>query len=118
MFHLINKFWTLSHQVNNLVLVGLSVYDSHELGLGGVSQETGHRLDWEIDCHDVIVFLNFNVTRVVFEEHVRVSTLVWAHDFFDIWQSYSKLIDQSVNIKALNNIAKERVSLQITIHLL
>lgn len=107
MLHFINKFRALSHQVNNLVLVGLSVHDSHKFSLGGVCQESGYRLDWEIDCHDVVVFLNFDITRMVFKEHVRVRVLVWAHDLLHIWQSNSKLVNQSVYIESLNNITKE-----------
>ena len=85
MLHLINELWALSHQVNDLMLVGLPVYYSHELCLRRVCQETGYWLDWEVDCHDVVVFLNFHVTSVVLEKHVRICVLVWAHNLFNIW---------------------------------
>jgi len=87
------------------MLIRLPVYNSHKFDFCCIRQKTSHRLNREINCHDVIVFLDLNVSRVVLEKHIGIGLIIGSHYFLDIWQCNSQLVDQGIDIKTLNDVA-------------
>jgi len=93
MLHLVNELWGFSNEVNDLVLVALSIHRTHEGVLSGLGQELAHWLNWEVDSHDFAVLLDFYIACVLLEEDVAVFRREWLNQSFYVHQGYAKLID-------------------------
>jgi len=76
------------------VLVAISANGFLEVIFGGFGQKYRNGLDWKVNSHDVVVFLNLHIASVFFEEFVQIfelfssgSYLLSKFDFFtDFWE--------------------------------
>lgn len=72
MLHFIDEFRSSCDQIVNLVLVTFSVYRPQKQILSGTRQKSSDWLDGEVNCHDLIVFHNLDVSSMIRKEQVDV----------------------------------------------
>jgi len=107
MLHLIDEFWSLCNQIDDLVLIAFSVDFSCKLCLCRLRQKSRHRLGREVDRHDVVVFLYFYVSGILFEELIDICTREGFDFLSNIGKGYCQLVYQAVDVEAFNDLFLE-----------
>ena len=93
MLHLVDELGSLGNQIDDLVLVALTVDLSAKVLLRRLRKEFSDRLNREIDCHDVLILLHLHVASIELEELVDVGGGKLFHLFVYVWKGDGKLVD-------------------------
>lgn len=100
------------------MLTALSIYCSVKVFFRKRSQEPCHRLNGEVNGHDLLVFDDLYVTSISMEKliHSVIAPLVGQSPYFR--ERHRKLINQNEYIKAFDDFILEGVFVQFTLDLL